>query len=63
MKYVLGAVVVAALVLWIVASASPDKRERCNAEGDVRYIGSSKYMCERTPSSGLRWTWTIGLVR
>jgi hypothetical protein len=50
-----------ALALLVAAAAlmtsGPEDRQRCNAAGDVRYIGDRKYVCEKTALNGLRWTW------
>lgn len=43
----------------IILLTSGDTRPRCNAEGDVRYVGDRKYVCERTKTEGLRWTWKM----
>ena len=44
-------------VAMLILLVSGDDRTRCNAEGDVQYIGERKYVCERTLTEGLRWTW------
>jgi hypothetical protein len=41
--------------LWLLGTI--DQRQPCNAQGDTRYVGDRKYVCEHSIGSGLRWTW------
>lgn len=56
-----GAIIAGILfaVAVLILLKTGDDRPRCNAVGDVRYIGERKYVCEESVGNGLRWTWKM----